>query len=89
MSEEFVSPRMLAFVIDNEVVEVLALPDRVADIFLQDHQNIDVSDRDVLKEGPLEGWNWDGANWSNPSAGPFFPTVYYPNLEPYPNEDPS
>lgn len=81
MSEGFVSPRLLAFVIDSEVVEILALPDRVADVFLQNHQNIDVSDRDVLKEGPLEGWLWDGVHWQNPNEGPFYPTVYYPNLE--------
>lgn len=81
MPEGFVSPRLLAFVIDGEVVEILALPDRVADVFLQNHENIDVSDRDVLKEGPLEGWLWDGIHWQNPNEGPFYPTVYYPNLE--------
>lgn len=58
-------PNKVAFIIDNELVDIIHTDDRLAAIFLSDPVMIDVSDRELVKDGIIIGATYD------PSTGKF------------------
>jgi hypothetical protein len=55
--------RMLAFVLDGEVAEVLQTDDKLAAIFLSQPKVIEF---DREKDGVVAGMKYDGTKFSNP-----------------------
>lgn len=52
-------PNKVAFIIDNELVDIIHTDDRLAAIFLSDPVIVDVSDRNLVEEGIIIGGTYD------------------------------
>lgn len=51
---------VLAFVIDNQVVEIFMCDERFSAILQSNPTIIDVTEKDPLFNGPHAGWKYDG-----------------------------
>lgn len=54
-------PNKVAFIIDNEIVDIIHTDDRLAAIFLSDPVMIDVTGRELVKDGIIIGGTYDPA----------------------------
>lgn len=54
-------PNKVAFIIDNELVDIIHTDDRLAAIFLSDPVILDVSDRELVKDNIIIGATYDPA----------------------------
>lgn len=64
--ETFPAPLIFALVVDGEVAELLNCNDKLAAVLQSNPVIIDVTNRNIITEGPHEGWTWDGEEFHNP-----------------------